>query len=160
MALAKVGGLDVLFRLFSRVIAPPAVFAETVIAGLGAPDAALLAEHFREGRIEVRAPSIAPLTTPAKLGPGEEQGLRLAVELHAEWLLMDDREARFFTEAYLEAAGAGTRIKGTLGVIASAYQEGLLPREEALSLLRALGERPDVWLRRKLILRVIESLEP
>lgn len=43
MALAKVGGLELLFQLFQRVVATPAVYAETVVAGrrLGASDARL-----------------------------------------------------------------------------------------------------------------------
>jgi predicted nucleic acid-binding protein len=164
MALAKVGGLDVLFQLFPRVVATPAVFAETVTMGrrLGASDAGLLAACFDRGSIEIQAPSLARLPVPAKLGPGlgpgEEESIRLALELRAEWLLIDDLDARRSAEEILEAAGAGTRVKGTLGIIVSAHQQEFLPIEEALTLLRSLGERPDVWLSRKLILRVIDSL--
>lgn len=162
IALTKVGGLDVLFQLFPKVVSPPAVFAEAVTVGqrLGAPDAALLAEHFREGRIEIQAPSRSLLPVPAKLGPGEDGCIRLAIEIQPEWLLMDDLDARRSAEDSLRAAGVSTRIKGTLGVIVSAHQHGLLPRGEALALLEALGDRPDVWLSRKLVLRVIRSLEP
>ena len=47
MALAKVDGLAVLFRLFPRILIPPAVYEETVVAGqrLGALDAALVKAH-------------------------------------------------------------------------------------------------------------------
>jgi predicted nucleic acid-binding protein len=160
MALAKVGGLDVLFQLFPRIVAAPAVFAETVTMGqrLGASDARLLATHFDRSRIEVQAPSLARLPLPAKLGPGEEESIRLALELKADWLLIDDLDARRAGEEILRTAGAGTRIKGTLGIIVSAHQQGFLPLEQALTLLRSLGERPDVWLSRKLILRAIDSL--
>ncbi len=58
----------------------------------------------------------------------------------------------------LAAGGAGTRVKGTLGSIVSAHQQGRLSLQEALRLLKSLGERPDVWLSQKLILKVIESL--
>jgi predicted nucleic acid-binding protein len=160
MALAKVGGLGILFQLFPKVVSPPAVFAEAVTVGqrLGAPDAALLAKHFREGEIEIQAPSLSLLPVSAKLGPGEDECIRLAIEVQAEWLLMDDLDARRFAEDSLRVAGANTRIKGTLGVIVSAHQDGLLPRGKALALLEALHDRPDVWLSRKLILRVIRSL--
>lgn len=160
MALAKVGGLDVLFQLFPRIVATPAVLSETVIMGqrLGASDARLLATCFEEGRIVVQAPSAASLPELSKLGPGEEESIRLALELRAEWLLIDDLDARRAAEEILSAAGAVTRVKGTLGVIVSAFQQEALPLEDALQLLRALGERPDIWLNRKLILRVIDSL--
>jgi predicted nucleic acid-binding protein len=160
MALAKVGGLDVLFRLVPRLVATPAVFAETVTMGqrLGASDSKLLATHFDRGDIEIQAPSIASLPLPAKLGQGEDESIRLAIKLQAEWLLMDDFDARRSAEENLKATGARTQVKGTLGVIVSAHQQGLLPLEEALTLLRSLDERPDVWLSQKLILQVINSL--
>jgi hypothetical protein len=49
MALAKVGGLDALFRLFPKILTPPAVYEELITAGqrLGAPDAALLRACYR-----------------------------------------------------------------------------------------------------------------
>ncbi|HEX3127874.1 MAG TPA: hypothetical protein VH394_11145 [Thermoanaerobaculia bacterium] len=160
MALAKVGGLDVLFQLFPRIVATPAVFSETVIMGqrLGASDARLLTACFEEGRIMVQAPPADRLPELSKLGSGEEESVRLALALRAEWLLVDDLDARRAAEEILSAAGAVTRVKGTLGVIVSACQQGALPLEDALQLLRALGDRPDIWLNQKLIFRAIDSL--
>jgi hypothetical protein len=49
MALAKVGGLDTLFRLFPKILTPPTVYQEVVTEGLrvGAPDAAILDLRYR-----------------------------------------------------------------------------------------------------------------
>lgn len=160
IALTKVGGLDVLFRLFPRIVVPPAVFAETVTAGQrsGASDSKLLATHFDRGAIEIQTPSIAELPLPVKLGPGEVESIRLALELQAEWLLIDDFDARRSAEDHLKAAGTGTRVKGTLGIIVSAHQQRLLALEETMALLKALAERPDIWLNPKLIQQVIDTL--
>jgi predicted nucleic acid-binding protein len=160
MALAKVDGLEILFHLYTEVIATSAVFAESVTTGqrLGVADARLLATYFDQGRIAIQVPSLAMLPRLAKLGPGEDESIRLALELRAEWLLIDDLDARRAAEEILATEGVGTRVKGTLGLIVSAHQNGALSLQEALRLLRSLGERPDVWLSQKLILKVIQSL--
>lgn len=43
-------------------------------------------------------------------------------------------------------------------MIVSAHVRGFLSRDEAVALLRSLDERPDIWLNRKLIHRVIDGL--
>jgi predicted nucleic acid-binding protein len=80
MALAKIGGLDVLFRLFSQIMTPPAVYDELVTAGLrlGAPDAELLEARYRAQDLIVISPAAVSLNHPALLGPGEEQSIQLA----------------------------------------------------------------------------------
>ncbi len=59
MALAKIGGLDILFRLFSQILTPPAVYDELVTAGLrlGAPDAELLESRYQAQELVVISPA-------------------------------------------------------------------------------------------------------
>jgi predicted nucleic acid-binding protein len=82
--LIKSGDENLLATLFGSVIVPPAVADE------------LLAFHSRlPDFIQVRRGSAA--SRPAgteQLGPGEAEAIQLAVELHADWLLLDDRKAR------------------------------------------------------------------
>lgn len=148
MALAKVGGLDALFRLSPTILTPPAVYEELVTAGLrlGAPDAALLLSHYQAGDLKVLPPAASSLSIPALLGPGEEQSILLAIEQRAVWLLMDDLDARRSALANLAAAGSDTRLKGTLGVILAAHEQGHLSREQAIGLLEAIRHRPDIWI--------------
>src|SRR4051794_12247121 len=96
MALAKVNGLEALFRLFPKVWTPPAVYFEVVTEGLrlGAPDAAILDLHYKDGALEVVAPKETVLPRAARLGRGEEESIRLAIESRADWLLVDDLDAR------------------------------------------------------------------
>ena len=148
MALAKVDTLDFLFRLFPKILTPPAVHHELITEGLrlGAPDVALLQSRYESGELAVMSPRDAPLPAPALLGPGEEQSILLAIEVEAIWLLVDDLDARQAALGSFAAAGSRTRIKGTLGVILAAREEEALTKEEAIQLVEALRNRPDIWI--------------
>jgi predicted nucleic acid-binding protein len=86
------------------------------------------------------------------------ESIRLAVESRADWLLIDDLDARRAAPASFQSAGTETQIKGTLGIIVSAHQDAGLPREQAISLVQDLSRRPDVWVSAALCRRVIEIL--
>lgn len=160
MALAKVDGLVPLFRLFPKILTSPAVYEETVIAGqrLGAPDAALLESQYAERAIEIIAPELSSLPVPLRLGRGEEESILLAIEQRADWLLIDDLDARRGALANFQVAGVTTQVKGTLGIIVSAYQEGYLSQSESVGLINALSQRLDIWVSEDLCRRVIEIL--
>lgn len=161
LALAKVGGLRVLFDLFPNILTPPGVYEEAVAAGLrlGAPDAAVLDEAFRKGLLEVSAPADSTvLPIPLPLGRGEREGIRLAIERNADWMLIDDLDARRGALANFQAAGVRAQVKGTLGILVSACQQRHLAKGEAIELVRALSRRQDVWFSTDLCQRVIEIL--
>lgn len=60
-----------------------------------------------------------------KLDAGEEDAIALAVELHADLILMDDRDG------VLVARSKDFRVAGTLGILAMAAVHGLLNLAEA-----------------------------
>lgn len=161
MALAKVGGLAALFRLFPKILTPPAVYQELITAGLrlGAPDAALLESRYRSQDLQTVSPAGATLPVPASLGAGEEQSILLAIEQQAAWLLVDDLDARQAALANLKAAGADTQLKGTLGVIVSAQEHGHLSMGQAFRLVRSLRERPDIWISASLCDRALDLMK-
>lgn len=161
MALAKIGALDVLFHLFPKILTPPAVHHELITEGLrlAAPDAALLQERYESGELAVVSPRAAPLSVPAPLGPGEEQSILLAIEEEATWLLVDDLDARRAALNSLAAAGSKAQIKGTLGVILAAKEGGALTRGEAIQLVEALRNRPDIWISSGLCDRALDLLD-
>jgi predicted nucleic acid-binding protein len=160
MALAKVDGLAALFRLFPLILIPPAVYEETVVAGqrLGAPDAALLETCHSDQKLVLAATTLPSLPVPLRLGHGEDECIRLAIERRADWLLIDDSDARQGALACFQAAGVTTQIKGTLGVIVSAHQGGHLSQSEAIDRVTALSQRLDIWISPDLCRRVIELL--
>jgi len=161
MALAKIGALDVLFRLFPKILTPPAVHHELITEGLrlAAPDAALLQDRYEAGELVVVAPRDASPPAPARLGPGEEESILLAIEIEAIWLLIDDLEARRAALSSFVAAGSKAQIKGTLGVILAAREGGALTTEVAIQLVEALRNRPDIWISADLCDRALALLE-
>lgn len=58
--------------------------------------------------------------TRDRLDAGEEDAIALAVELHADLLLMDDEDG------VLVARGKGLEVTGTLGLLSRAAQRQLL----------------------------------
>lgn len=161
LALAKVDGLGALFQLFPSVLTPPRVYEEVVTAGtrLGAPDAAVIEDAFRKGLLELSAPAESTvLPIPLSLGRGELESIRLAIERDADWLLIDDFDARRGALTNFRATGAKSQIKGTLGIIVSACQQKHLAKTEAIELVHALSRRQDVWLSAGLCQSVVEIL--
>jgi predicted nucleic acid-binding protein len=70
--------------------------------------------------LEVRNPLAVPDPSLAKLDAGERDAITLATELHADQLIVDDREGR------REAERLGISAIGTLGVIREAATLKLL----------------------------------
>jgi predicted nucleic acid-binding protein len=86
IALAKINGLDLLLQLYSSILTTPLVYEEAVTRGLalGAEDAAHLEAEYKRGVFEVRTPILTALPRPALLGLGEDESIRLAIELRAD----------------------------------------------------------------------------
>lgn len=161
LALAKVNALNLLTRLYQQVVASPAVFTETVTAGLAqaVPDAALLNDAFTGRRLQVRAPQLSALPIPSLLHRGEDESIRLAIELRADWLIVDDLAARRAALANFASADVPTAVKGTLGVLVSCYQQQHLSRQQAIDLVNTLKARPDVWISDELCDQAIHTLQ-
>jgi predicted nucleic acid-binding protein len=65
-----------------------------------------------------------------KLDVGEEDAIALAIEVHADVILMDDRDGVRI------ARSKGFRVAGTLGVLAMASSHGLLNLTEAFDRIK------------------------
>ena len=111
IALARIQRLDLLPAIFESILIPPAVAREI------APSIPALPTWLR-----IQAPSVLP---PApllrrRLGVGEREALALAIELRADWIILDDLPARRAAEA------SGLNVIGTLGTLVRAKRSGLL----------------------------------
>jgi predicted nucleic acid-binding protein len=161
IALAKIDGLEPLFRLYPQVSIPPAVHDEAIRSGRerGAADAFLLDEALQAGRLKLAVPQPNPLPVSARLGRGEEETILLAIERRAEWASLDDLLARGAAALSFQANRVPTRVKGTLGVIVSAFQAGHLSLEEAVGLVSRINARPDIWIHDRLCRQVIKALQ-
>ncbi len=131
IAFAKLGRLDVLRQLATRLIVPPAVWREVTSEKPGLADALAVSQATW---IEVLSPT-APLTEAVHrgLGPGEIEAMQLAFEWREGRLLVDEALAR------REALRLRLPIIGTVGLLVRAEQAGLIPsaKAEADTLVRA-----------------------
>jgi len=118
IALARIGQLDLLSQLSSKVIIPPEIWNEVTIRGSTLPGA-------REVRsiswIKTRAPNpllVNPLNILVDLG--EAEAIALGQEISDCILLLDDSQARKV------AKRLNLRIVGTIGLLLRAKRMGLI----------------------------------
>jgi len=117
--LYQVGQLPLLAHLYQQVTIPPAVVQELAA---GAARGVALPVLPEVAWLQVQAPSATQVWRVAStLGAGEREALALALETPTA-LLLDDGHARRFGRLL------GLRMTGTVGVLARATREGLVPR--------------------------------
>lgn len=135
--LVLIQAIDVLPRLFDRVVIPPAVLDE-----LRHPNSPADVQRWAAAPpawLDVQAPSQAD---PAlQLGAGETAAIALALELSADQFLVDDRQAR------TAAAARGLAVAGTLGVLLAASARSLVDFHQAITRLKqtTFHASPAVW---------------
>ncbi|MBN2369916.1 MAG: DUF3368 domain-containing protein [Vicinamibacteria bacterium] len=131
IALEEISQLALLERLFGTLLIPPAV-AREIAPGLEWP------EWIHERTL---AQPLSSQVLRASLGPGESEAISLALEAHADLLIVDDRPARRLAQAL------GISIVGTLGILFTAKKKGLIsavrPHIDAL-LLGGFRAAPDL----------------
>ena len=91
---AGIGRLDLLGRVFTEVIVPPAVWEEVVAEGAGRPGAVEVARMpwIRRRALDHQGTALALLS---ELGPGEAEAIALRLKLGQPGpLLLDDRKGR------------------------------------------------------------------
>jgi predicted nucleic acid-binding protein len=123
IALARIQRLDLLSAIFESVLIPPAVAREI------SPSIPVLPTW-----LQIQAPNVLPPASLLRrsLGEGEREALALAIELRADWIILDDLPARRSAQA------TGLNVIGTLGTLLTAKRTGLLKsiRPELDALLR------------------------
>jgi len=132
--LLLIGHIDVLPKLFERVIVPDVVRDE-----LAHPKAPAVVRNWiasppdwveiRKAQVEICDPALASLDA------GEEAAITLAMELQADLLLMDDEEG------VAAARGKGLEVTGTLGILVRAAQRRLLVLGDTVDRLKQTNFR-------------------
>lgn len=137
IVLVQIGHVDVLPGLFGQIIITPAVADE--LSSRRRPQ--LVRAFFDPGPpwLSVRRPH---KTEPIQgLHLGEAEALSLAIELHADVVLVDERRA------YREAVARHLNAIGTIRVLERAAEQKLLDLKDAFERLK----RTDFWISHDLL---------
>jgi len=129
--LLLIGHIDILPALFERIIPPTAVKDE-----LRNPDSPVQVRGWIAAPpqwLEIRHSTVPDAV--AGLGAGETEAITLAVDLHADLLLMDERRG------VKAARGKGIEVTGTLGVLSLAGKHGIINLAEAFYRLKQTTSR-------------------
>ena len=121
IALARIGRLDLLRRLYGRIVVPPTVHTELAVDS-NRPGAKVLAGALATGWIVVEMvedPSVR-WEMDQLLDPGEAEAIALAEQNDTRFLLIDDARGRRIARA------RGIPVVGVAGVLLVAKSRGEL----------------------------------
>ena len=124
--LVLIGQIDLLARLYARILIPPAVLAE--LKHPLAPKPVLDWAGNLPEWLEVLGPQ-SSLILP-KLDLGESEAIALAIDVHAEVVLIDEQAGRH------EALRRGLKVAGTLSVLDEADRAGLAIFDDVVAKLQ------------------------
>jgi predicted nucleic acid-binding protein len=135
--LAAIGQLELLEKLFQKIIIPQAVYHEIAISGKGQPGAY---EVENLGWIETKSVNNWSLVTALcrELDRGEAEAIALAIEEKADLLLLDERIGREVALRF------DVQIIGLLGIIIHAKQQGYFPKVKLL--IDELMNKAGFWI--------------
>ncbi|HUT35830.1 MAG TPA: DUF3368 domain-containing protein [Planctomycetota bacterium] len=133
MNLAIIGHLALLREQFGEVLVPRAVVEELRLAE-DLPGNEEVREAIRAGWLQPRDAKQQALVRSLgrELDLGEAEAIALAIELNAEKVLLDERDARRV------AKSQGLRVTGVVGILRRAWREKRIP-----SLREAIGRLRD-----------------
>jgi predicted nucleic acid-binding protein len=153
--LARAGRLDLLPRLYTRVVVPASVWDEVQGQGEPRPEAHVLEEasgtwlEVRPLPARDRRKSEA-LRRAAPVGRGEADAITLAEALKVP-VLMDDRVAVDL------ARMRGVEARWTTSVVLEAHRRGVLDRKAARAAVEDLVAS-GLWIRQDVLLRILTIL--
>jgi predicted nucleic acid-binding protein len=134
--LAVIGRLEFLRQQFGPVWLPQAVIDE-LRSEQDLPGSAAVLEALHAGWLvlEPVADPVRVALLQRDLDRGEAEAIALALQKHADWLLLDERDGRRV------AKSLGLQVTGVLGILLQARLKGQLPSlREAMDQLRDLAD--------------------
>lgn len=123
--LTVIGEIKLLQQIYPKILIPPAVSVELMHFPEIQPAISTLIEI---GWIEIHPSNNLQLIQNLNqvLDPGEAAAIALSIELNADRLLIDERLGRKIAIQY------GLKIRGLLGIIVYAKQQGFIPAVKPL----------------------------
>ena len=147
IALSIIQQLELLPKLYSRVVIPHKVWEEITIYGAGLAGA-LAISQLNWLIIEKPAPELLdPLSI--LLDPGEAEAIALAMNLPESTVLLDDAQARRVAERF------GVNRIGTLGILRRAKKAGLI---NAIKPYTEQLQKSGIYIRQSLIEAVLHDV--
>lgn len=144
--LVQIGEIDLLPKIYGEVTIPSGVYDELlVLADLGIPIDKVLASSWLSIRTVEATDLYRDLLT--ELDMGEAESIALAIELQADYLLIDEKKGRKI------ALEKNLQIIGTLGIIIEAKKLGHVDNiQQKMDDLRNIG----FWISEQLYQHVLE----
>jgi uncharacterized protein len=120
--LAIVDHLSLMFEQFGEILIPEGVLEELRVEE-GLPGSQAILEAIKKGWLRVKEADdlIFVKVLHADLDNGEAEAIALALQVKADWIILDEREGRRV------AKSVGLNIIGVLGILLRAQREGKLP---------------------------------
>ena len=133
ISLLKIGRLDLLEKLFGKVLIPCAVYRELTIDERFKTEA----DQLRHKKFIIIQPvksmdSVSILKRATGLDQGESEAIVLTDEIKADLLLMDEAKGRAVSSEL------GLKIMGTIGILMAAYEEHELTSNEVKECISGL----------------------
>jgi hypothetical protein len=139
-ALIQIGRIGLLAEMFGGVVIPEAVADELAVSHVTLP-AWIRTICVRDDQV------VEDLLS--ELDAGESEAIALALELGADFLLIDEKRGR------AAAQRAGLTTIGILGVASAAKRKGLL--SDVATVIRELREKASFWISDELEARVLRD---
>ncbi len=133
ISLLKVHQIDLLEQLFGKVIIPSEVYEELTVDNRFYNEIADLQEcDFFEIEDSINDEILESFKKDNKLDAGESAALIWGEKLSADLILMDEKNGRDVADTM------NLKCMGTIGIIAGAYREKLLSKQEVISIVLGL----------------------
>lgn len=120
--LSKINRLDLLEKLYQKIIIPEAVFKELIVKGHDKENIPAIKSLIDNNIIDVHEVQSNALVKALEkdLDPGESAAIALAAEINAELVILDERDARETAEIY------NLKKTGFIGILMKAKKEGFI----------------------------------
>ncbi|MBK7935637.1 MAG: DUF3368 domain-containing protein [Lewinellaceae bacterium] len=148
--LLQIGHLNLLHEIFGEVFIPPAVHREIIALEKFGID---LLEFQKSDWIRVHQPielsKVAELRKD--LDEGESEAIVLAEELHADWILLDERAGTKIAETL------GLQTIGSIGILIKAKEKALI--SGVIPVMQELRAKAGFWISDSFLVRIKEMMK-
>lgn len=149
--LALIGQVDLLPRIYGQVVIPPAVYREFQRESTPLAVRQWMAQppHW----LRLQQPRLPPDAALDRLGQGEREAIALAEELHADAILIDERDGRRLAER------RHLTVIGTLQILDTAAEQAMIDFPATLTQLQKTNFRVSARLMKLFLDRDAERKE-